>query len=80
MVDVIDQLLFHFIGAVVFDSLLDRIAKSTLRLDGGNRSISAFQVDALVLAELFDIVATVDIAVAVVVAVENVASASNHFV
>ena len=79
MVDVVDQLLFHFIGAVVFDGLFDRIAKSTLRLDGGNRSISAFQVDALVLAELFDILATVDIAVAVM-AVEDVASASDHCV
>lgn len=79
MVDVVDQFLLHLIGAVVFHGLFDRIAKSTIRLDGCDRSMSAFQVDALILAELLDIVATVDIAVAVV-AVEDVASASDHAV
>ena len=77
MVDIIDQLLLHLIGAIVLYGLVDRITKSLLRFDRIVSSISAFQVDTLVFTELVGIASAVNAAVAVV-AVENVASGSDH--
>ena len=77
VVDAIDQLALQAIRVVVPQRLLNGIAKPLPRLDLVGSSISAFQVDTLVLCKLFGVAVTVDIALGVAGA-EKSASTSNH--
>jgi hypothetical protein len=77
VIDVIDQLLFHFIGAILPQSLVDSITKSLPWFDRIDRSISTFQINALILIDFVEIASAVDVTVAVV-AIEDVAPSSNH--
>jgi hypothetical protein len=78
MVDIIDQFLLHVLGTIVLHRLVYGISKPLPRADRVDRAIAAFQVYAFVLVEGLGITVAVHVIVAFRVAVNEVASCSDH--
>jgi hypothetical protein len=78
MIDIINQLLLHILGAILLHRLVDGIPKPLPRANRVDRAIAAFQVYAFVFVEGIGVTVAVGVVVTFRVAAEEVASSPDH--